>query len=105
MKNATIISILPVTDKTVLMKYTGDMGQWSIYLTMSNLSHKIRSSQVRPGDMIVGLISIQKSDPPSIKMEIYYQTLRVITQDTCNYRLIYIGNEIKLLCLALGTSS
>ena len=40
-QNATVISMLLVTDKTVLTKHVRDMTQWPVYLTIGNLSHEI----------------------------------------------------------------
>ena len=40
-KNATIISVLLATDKTVLTKYAKNIAQQPVYLTISNLSHEI----------------------------------------------------------------
>ena len=72
--------MLLATDKTVLMEHAGDMAQWPVYLTIGNLSHEIRRSRIRPGGMIVGLIPIHKRDFFEVKMEIYHQTMGVITK-------------------------
>lgn len=52
--------------------------------------------------MKVGFISIYKSDLLGVKIEIYYQTMRVITKDTYNHRQINIINKFWFFCLALG---
>lgn len=51
--------------------------------------------------MMVSLILIYKNDLLSIKIEIYYQTIRVITKNMCNYWLINITNEVWFFYLAL----
>ncbi len=56
-----------------------DMAQWPVYLTIDNLSHEIRRSWSRSGGMMVGLILIHKRDSLEVKMEIYHQTMRIIT--------------------------
>ncbi len=78
--NATIIPVLLATDKTVLTEHTGDMAQWPVYLTIGNLSHEIRRSRSRPGGIMVGLIPIYKGDSVEVKMEIYHQTMGMITK-------------------------
>ncbi len=79
--NATIIPVLLATDKTVLIEHMGDIAQWPVYLTIGNLSHEIRRSRSRPGGMMVGLIYIYKGDSLEVKMEIYHQTMGMITKD------------------------
>lgn len=74
------------TNKTVLTKHARDMAQWPIYLTISNLSHKIWRLQVRSERIIIGLIPIHKSDQFNVKIEIYYQTIGVITKSKYNKR-------------------
>ena len=70
-------------------------------MTIGNLSHEIRKSQMRPGRMMVGLIRIHKIDLLGVKIEIYYQTIRVIIKSTCNHELINITNKDRFVCLAL----
>ena len=72
--------MLLATDKTVLTKHAGDMAQWPVYLTICNLSHEIQRSGIRPGGMMVGLIPIHKRDSLEVKIEIYHQTMGVITK-------------------------
>ncbi len=79
-QNATVIPVLLATDKTVLTEYTKNMAQWPVHLTIGNLSHEIRRSQIRQWGMIVGLIPIHKRDSLEVKMEIYHQTMGVITR-------------------------
>ena len=62
------------------MKYTESIAQLPVYLTIGNLSYEIRRSRIKPGRMIVGLISIHKRDSLEVEMEIYYQTIGVITK-------------------------
>lgn len=54
------------------MKYVRDIVEWPIYLTIGNLSHEIKRSQIRVGKMIVDLIFIHKEDSFKIKIEIYH---------------------------------
>ncbi len=72
--------MLLATDKTVLTEHAGDMVQWPVYLIIGNLSHEIRRSRSRPGGMMVGLIPIHKGDSLEVKMEIYHQTMGMITK-------------------------
>lgn len=57
--------------------------QWPIYLTISNLIHKIQKSQIKVRKNIVGLIYIYKKDFSKVKIKLYYLTLK----KTINYRL------------------
>ncbi len=72
--------MLLVIDKTVLTKHVGDMAQWPVYLTIGNLSHEIKRSRSRSRGMMVGLIPIHKRDSLEVKMEIYHQTIGMITK-------------------------
>ncbi len=69
------------THKKVFTKHMGDMVQLFVSLTIGNLSHEIRRSWSRPGKMIVSLIPIIKKDYLEIKIEIYHQTIGMITKD------------------------
>lgn len=64
--------MLLVINKSVLTKHAEDMMQWLVYLVIRNLSYKIRKSQLKPGKIMVGFISIYKGDSFEVKMEIYY---------------------------------
>lgn len=55
--------------------------------------------------MMVDFILIHKSDLLSIKIEIYYQTIKVITKKIYNHRHINIIDKVLFLCLALETSN
>lgn len=55
-----------------------------MYLTLGNLSYKIQRSRVRLRKIIVNLISIYKKDLFDVKIEIYYQTMRIITKSKYN---------------------
>ncbi len=72
--------MLLATDKIVFIEYARDMVQWPIYLIIGNLSHEIRRSRSRPGGMMVGLIPIHKGDLLQVKIEIYHQTMGMITK-------------------------
>ena len=72
--------MLLVTDNKILIEYIEDMAQWLVYLTICNLTHKIQISRIRPREMMVDLISIYKKDSLKVKIEIYHQTLGVITK-------------------------
>lgn len=82
--NTTIILVLLVTDKIVLIKHVEDMTQWFVYFIIGNLSHKIRKLRIRPGKIMIGLISIYKGDFLGVKIEIYHQTMGMITKDIFN---------------------
>lgn len=49
---------------------------------------------MRLGGIIVGFIPIHKSDLLSIKMKIYYQTMKVIIKNIYNHRLTNINNKV-----------
>ena len=85
-QNATIILVPLATNKTVFTERARDMAQWPVYLTIGNLSHEIRRSPVRPEGMMVDLIPIYKEDSFDVKMEIYHQTIEIITKSKCNNR-------------------
>lgn len=74
------------------------MAQWPVYLTIGYSSHEIRRSQVRPERMMIGLIPIYKGDLLSVKLEIYYQTMRVIRKSTYNHKPINKSQIFKMLC-------
>ena len=87
----------------MLMEHIENIAQWHVYLIIDNLSQEIRKSRVRPRGMMVALIPIPKSDSHGVKIEIYHQTMRVITKSTCNYRPTNIIDGDLFLCLALVT--
>ncbi len=91
---ATVISVLLAADKLVLTEPATDMAQWPVYLTIGNLSHKIRRSQIRLGGMIVGLILIHKRDSFNVKMEIYHKTTGVIIK--CKSKCHVLRKVIRL---------
>ncbi len=78
------------TDIIVLTKHVEDIAQWPVYLTIGNLNYEIRRSRLRPGGMIVGLISIHKEDFLKDKMEIYDQTMRIIIIGIFKSLFLYI---------------
>ncbi len=90
MHNATIILLLLATDKIVLTKHVGDMAQWPVYLTISNLNHEIRRSRSRPREIMVGLIPIHKGDSLEIEIEIYHQTMGIIIKSMFKFLLLCI---------------
>lgn len=57
--------------------------------------------QFELGDLEVGLISIYKGDLHNVKIEIFYQITKVITEDVCNYKPINIIYKDWFFCLAL----
>lgn len=52
-----------------------------MYLTMSDLSHEIQGSPIRPERIMIGLIPIHKKDFFKVNLEIYYQTIGLIIKD------------------------
>lgn len=66
------------------------MAQCPVYLIIGNLSHKIQRLGIRLRGMIVGLIPIHKRDFLKIKIEIYYQTMRVIIKCKSNCHIMRI---------------
>lgn len=52
-----------------------------------------------------GFILIHKDDLFSIKIEIYYQIMRIITKNICNYKPINITNKVWFFYLVLKTLS
>ena len=88
-QNANVILVLLATNKTVLTKHARDIAQKLIYLTIGNLSHEIQRSQIKPGGIMVGLISINKRDSLKIKIEIYHQTIGIITRYKSRYHIFH----------------
>ncbi len=72
----------------MLTEHEGDMAQWPVYLIIGNLSHEIQRSQTRPGGMMVGLILVDKGDFLEVKIEIYNQTMGVITKCKCKCHVL-----------------
>lgn len=56
-------------------------------------------------EMIISLIFISKTDLFSVKIEIYYQKIRIITKNIGNHRLNNINDEVQLFYLVLKISS
>ena len=67
-----------------------NMAQWPVYLTIGNLSYEIKRSQSRFWGMMVDLIPIHKRDSLKVKIEIYYQTIGMITKDMFKSLLLCI---------------
>ena len=86
--NTTIISVLLATDKTVLTKDVKDMAQWLVYLTICNLSYKIRSLWIRLVRIMIGLIPIYKRDFLRVKTEIYHQTIKMFTKGIRKFLIV-----------------
>ncbi len=66
------------------------MAQWPVYLIIGNLSYEIRRSRSRPGEMMVSLIPIYKGDSLEVTIEIYYQTMGMITKGVLKSLFLYI---------------
>lgn len=66
------------------------MAQWSIYLIIGNLNHEIRRLWKTSKRMMVSLISIYIKDFFEIIMEIYYQTMKIITKDIFESLSLYM---------------
>lgn len=56
----------------MFLKYTKNIAQWPIYLTLDNLSYKIWRLKIKSKEIIISFISIYKNDLISIKIKIYY---------------------------------
>lgn len=55
--------------------------------------------------MIISFVLIHKVDLLSVKIEIYYQIIKIITKNICNYKLINLNNKIRFFCLTLESLS
>ena len=60
---AIVVSILLISDKTILTYYKGDKSSWSIYITIGNLNKATRRSQQKPLKILLSfLLIIDESD-------------------------------------------
>lgn len=66
------------------MKHAKDMAQQLVYLIIGNLSYEIWKSCIKPREIIVSFIFIYKKNLINTKIEIYYQTMKVITKNKYN---------------------
>ncbi len=92
---ATIIPILPASDKTVMSLSHGDQVLWPVYVTICNLKAKIRRSQNRPGTLLLGSIPIvheraedSNNKDRDLKSKTYYLALKIMLE--CMYLTHYI---------------
>ena len=76
---ATIISILISSDKTVIRLSYGNQTLWPVYITIGNLDAKTRQFQKRPGTLLFGSIPIvyersedAKNKDKDLKTKIYH---------------------------------
>lgn len=58
----TIIQVLLPTDKKVHTKHVRDMAQQCVYWAISNFRYELQRSQIRPGEVMIDLILIDKGD-------------------------------------------
>ena len=89
---ATIILILLSNDKTVMNLSHGDQTLWPVYITISNLDSKTRWSQIHPGILLLGCISIvhkhledRNNKDQDLKAKIYHLALKTMLQHKCPF--------------------
>ncbi len=95
---ATVVPIILATDKTLMTKLRGDQSAWPVYLTIGNLSRKVRRKQTVPSVLLLGLLPICKnitkmSDQDlihRIKSELYHGSMRIILKGSYNSILLYV---------------
>lgn len=78
----------------MLIKHANIIVLWPIYLTIANLSHEIQKSRIKPEKIMINLILIYKNNLLIVKIEIYHHTIRIMTKNIFNHRLINITNKI-----------
>ena len=88
----TIIPILLSSDKTVMSLSHGDQTLWPVYITIGNLDSKTRRSQIRPGTLLLGSISIvyehledRNNKDQDLKAKIYHLALKTMLQHKCPF--------------------
>ena len=87
-----IISILLLSDKTVMSLSHWDQTLWPVYITIGNLDSKFCRSQTRPGILLLGSISIvhERSEDGNnknqdLRAKIYHLPLTTILQRNCPF--------------------
>lgn len=88
---ATVVLLLLVIDKTVLTQHHGDLAIWPVYLTIGNLDIKTYKSQIKPGMVLLGLISIAKIGEKhglDLKAKVYHKAMGHMLQHKCLLSLV-----------------
>ena len=87
---AIIISILFLSDKTIMSFSHGDQTLWLVYITINNLDLKIWRSQTCPGTPFLGSILIVherledgNNKDQDLKAKIYHLALSTMLQRKC----------------------
>ena len=57
-KLGTIVPIICASDETHLMNYSGDKSAWPVYITIGNLSSKVRNASSSHRLLLLGLLPI-----------------------------------------------
>jgi len=76
--DATVVSLLIFTDKTILTQHQGDLSAWSVYLTIENLNWHTRRAQSRPGLVLLDFLSVIENDDDNIKSRVWHMALFII---------------------------
>jgi hypothetical protein len=77
--DATIIPLLLASDKTVLTQHHGDKSAWPVYLTIGNLSNKIRRTPSQPSLILLGFIPVtQSGEERTLRGDIYHAAMSIM---------------------------
>jgi hypothetical protein len=76
--DATVVSLLIFTDKTILTQHQGDLSAWSVYLTIENLNWHTRRAQSQPGLVLLDFLSVIENDDDNIKSRVWHMALFII---------------------------
>lgn len=83
---ATLVPVIPATDKTIMTKLGGDRVVWPVYLQIGNHSRRLRREQQVPSTILFGLLPISKvvsksmdnEMAASVKSDLYHYCMRLI---------------------------
>ena len=57
---ATIAPVIIASDKTQLSRFKGDKTAWPVYLSIGNLSKKVRHEPSQHGSILLGYLPVSK---------------------------------------------
>jgi hypothetical protein len=82
--DATIVPLLLASDKTVLTQHRGDKSAWPIYLTIGNLSNRVRRTPSKTALILLGFIPVtHNKEERYLRGDLYHQALSVMLEREC----------------------